>query len=127
MCARYASMKENQEESTHKIGLGVMRTRNTLQPEQMLPDIHRSHSPLLPLQNVTFSKVPKATVITWSIKEVGAWLSTLSLSQDYVPVARENNITGEVLLNMSKEDWKEIGVKNFGDVRLLVLNVAKFQ
>ncbi len=35
-----------------------------------------------------------------------------------------NNITGEVLLTMTKEDWKDIGVKALGDVRILTMRVA---
>ncbi len=46
-------------------------------------------------------------------------------NQSYSGMIRENNINGEVLLSMkSKEDWKDAGVSNFGDLRMLVKKVA---
>jgi hypothetical protein len=43
----------------------------------------------------------------------------------YTSVLKENNINGHVLLTMTKEDWKDVGVQVFGDIRILVSSVAQ--
>jgi len=129
LCARYATMKENQEEVTHKIGLALMCTSTRLQPDQMLPELHpsSSSSSSLPKQGrVVTLLAHKVTVAAWSVADVCYWFSSLSLSQHYTPIMEENNINGEVLLNMHKDDWQEVGITNFGDIRILMLNIAKF-
>jgi hypothetical protein len=46
----------------------------------------------------------------------------------YRKVIKDNDINGEVLLLMkTKEDWKEVGVTSFGDVRLLISKIGKLQ
>eukprot|EP01114_Cavostelium_apophysatum_P000258 TRINITY_DN1024_c0_g2_i1.p1 TRINITY_DN1024_c0_g2~~TRINITY_DN1024_c0_g2_i1.p1 ORF type:complete len:803 (+),score=220.76 TRINITY_DN1024_c0_g2_i1:98-2506(+) len=62
----------------------------------------------------------------WSVDEVIAWTQKLNLSKDYAAVLRENNINGKVLKTMSKEDWKEIGITVFGDLRILSQSESLF-
>jgi hypothetical protein len=45
----------------------------------------------------------------------------------YQSVIEGNHITGAVLLTMTKEDWNEVGVEVFGDVRTLLDSVAKLK
>jgi len=51
----------------------------------------------------------------------------LSLSKDYSSLIRENGIVGEVLIEMSEDDFKAIGITAFGDLRRLPKKVAELQ
>lgn len=43
----------------------------------------------------------------------------------YSEAITKNHVTGEVLLSMkSKDDWKEVGITTFGDVRILLSKVS---
>ena len=62
----------------------------------------------------------------WNVDEVVNWIDKLKLSQSYSYIIKSNHINGEVLKTMkTKEDWKEIGINVFGDIRLLVTSVGK--
>jgi len=80
-----------------------------------------------PTPTTTSSDNQKAKPVNeWRVDEVCDWVSTLSfLSKPYKEELTTNNITGKVLKSMSKQDWKEVGVKKFSDIRTLILDVAK--
>lgn len=40
-------------------------------------------------------------------------------------MVEEHNINGLVLLTMTRHDWLEVGVKDYGDMRILLTNVGK--
>eukprot|EP00026_Physarum_polycephalum_P000707 Phypoly_transcript_00708.p1 GENE.Phypoly_transcript_00708~~Phypoly_transcript_00708.p1 ORF type:complete len:1240 (+),score=205.52 Phypoly_transcript_00708:184-3903(+) len=72
------------------------------------------------------SLIPKGSLASkWNVEEVANWVSSLSLSKDYKSVISDNFISGKVLLEMTKEDWREVGVTPFGDLKLLLMEVAK--
>jgi len=56
----------------------------------------------------------------WSSHVVSEWTQTLQLSMDYSAVIIQNNINGVVLKTMTRDDWHELGVTTFGDVRTLL-------
>eukprot|EP01120_Amphizonella_sp_Union-15-10_P011274 TRINITY_DN4734_c0_g1_i7.p1 TRINITY_DN4734_c0_g1~~TRINITY_DN4734_c0_g1_i7.p1 ORF type:complete len:681 (+),score=100.46 TRINITY_DN4734_c0_g1_i7:53-2095(+) len=62
------------------------------------------------------SKGPKPE---WNIDEVVNWMNGLGLSQDFSHIVRDEHITGSVVLGMTKEDWHNLGVTKFGDLKLL--------
>lgn len=45
------------------------------------------------------------------------WLGGLCLTQDYSKLFAKEGIDGSVLLTMTKEDLKSIGITTFGDLR----------
>lgn len=56
----------------------------------------------------------------WSVEDVITWMSGLKLVSDYREMIKMGNVNGEVLQTMkTKEDWKELGVSVFGDLRIL--------
>jgi len=66
----------------------------------------------------------KSSPKTWKVDEVCQWAKGLSLSQSYDSVLKSGQVDGVVLLTMkSKEDWNELGIAVFGDVRKLVNGV----
>ena len=63
----------------------------------------------------------------WSVDEVVQWMDQLSLSQSYSSIIKSNNVNGIVLKTMkTKDDWKELGINLFGDLRILVTSVERF-
>lgn len=62
----------------------------------------------------------------WTVDDVVTWIKTLPLSQDYSPLIKSNHLTGLALETMKdKEDWKDLGVSVFGDIRALSAAVQK--
>jgi class 3 adenylate cyclase len=55
--------------------------------------------------------------------DVGGWLRKLGLER-YEPAFRENNIDGEILLKLTAEDLKDLGVALVGDRRKLLDAIA---
>lgn len=59
-------------------------------------------------------------VLSWEVDKVIAWMSELKLANDYSELIKSGNVNGKVLKTMkTKEDWKELGVNVFGDLRIL--------
>jgi len=52
-------------------------------------------------------------VAEWEIKDVCDWLRDIGL-EEHVPMFEDNEIIGEHLKDLSKEDLKELGVKKLG-------------
>jgi len=56
--------------------------------------------------------------------QVIAWMQSLNLSEDYTNLIIDNAVDGFVLSTMeTKEDWHELGITKFGDVRKLLYAV----
>jgi len=65
-------------------------------------------------------------VESWNTDKVINWMKGLHLAQDYAQLIKDENINGKVLKTMkTKEDWKELGITKFGDLRLLVSGVEE--
>jgi hypothetical protein len=75
--------------------------------------------------------IPKSTSSTskpddWHVPDVITWVKSLSLSQDYSKLIKDAHITGKALRTMkTKDDWKELGITVFGDVRALSSGVLE--
>ncbi|EOD46418.1 ste ste11 protein kinase [Neofusicoccum parvum] len=54
------------------------------------------------------------SVRNWDEDRVGEWLKSINCAH-YVPLFRENNINGEVLMEMDQTQLKEMGIKKIGD------------
>lgn len=52
-------------------------------------------------------------VAEWETKDVCDWLRDIGL-EEHVPMFEDNEIIGEHLKDLSKEDLKELGVKKLG-------------
>ncbi len=113
-------------------------------PHQPPPQIHsQSQSQSSSPQNPHAKKIEN-----WDVRDVSKWMSSLSLSQKFVflflilfylffhvfinfflnsysEVIANNNINGEALLLMNKEDWKDSGVSKIGDLKILVAGTNK--
>jgi hypothetical protein len=72
-----------------------------------------------PPKSAASAPVPKGSVKGWKVQDVCNWLSTLNLSQDYSKIFAKNAIDGDVLVTLTGEDIKELGITVFGDVRKL--------
>jgi capsular polysaccharide biosynthesis protein len=66
-------------------------------------------------------------VSTWKVEDVAEWLRSLQLSNDYSKIIKEHAITGKVLLGMKKEEFNEIGIKVFGDVKTILMEREKLK
>ncbi len=71
----------------------------------------------------------------WTAKDVILWTCSLSLSQryrlfsptiklqlhnSYCQILQSNDVNGKVLQTMkTKEDWRELGIVSFGDLRII--------
>lgn len=68
----------------------------------------------------------KKNVALWTVEQVLGFVATLGLRHSYNQVLDEHGVDGVVLLSMTKEDWKEVGVKALGDRRKIILAVKAF-
>jgi len=55
--------------------------------------------------------------------DVAEWLRGLGLEQ-YAPAFRDNDIDGEILLRLSAEDLRELGIASIGHRRRLLDAIA---
>jgi len=76
-------------------------------------------------KSISISRTHSKSVKDWDCDDVVALLATMKLSKNYSDIIRSNNITGEVFATMTKEDWADVNVKVFGDVRMLVAKVTE--
>jgi mitogen-activated protein kinase kinase kinase len=54
------------------------------------------------------------SVLEWDEARVGDWLRSINCGQ-YVEIFRNNNITGENLMDLDQSTLKEMGIKKIGD------------
>lgn len=92
------------------------------QEDHVLPKfiVHLEHVESSVPEPVTSS--PTSKVDDWSVDQVISWLGSLQLASDYSEIIKKENINGPVLKTMTKDDWRELGVTKFGDLRLLTAN-----
>jgi len=97
------------------------------QESHILPKFLVHFAPNPQIQSISNSNLnSKKNVSTWNIDEVVTWMEKLELSKSYEELIRSNNVIGKVLKTMkSKEDWKELGVSLFGDLRILSSSTEK--
>jgi len=55
--------------------------------------------------------------------DIGNWLRGLGLAQ-YEPAFRDNDVDGEVLLRLTADDLRELGVTSIGHLRRLLDAIA---
>jgi hypothetical protein len=70
----------------------------------------------------TIAKIP---VENWSVEQVADWLKGLKLSQSFESQIQSNHITGAVLKDMTRADWKEIGITALGDLKIIETELKK--
>ena len=68
----------------------------------------------------------EARVESWGVAQVGGWLQDLGLPQ-YVEVFKVNEITGEVLVDLSLEDLDYMDIKTLGHRKTLLKAVTKLK
>ena len=61
----------------------------------------------------------------WSVEQVCEWMKGLKLTQDYSSLLTSNGIDGAAALAMTKEDWREAGIKAIGDLSKIMLALNK--
>lgn len=89
----------------------------------------RSSFPQSPMSSTTILDPPHGTssfsdfLRTWNDTHVARWLTDNKCPQ-YVNAFRENDIRGDILLELDQDTLKEIGITSIGD-RLRVLNAVK--
>jgi hypothetical protein len=98
--------------------------RISLLVQQKVGDI-TSTTPIF--QNSSSIKKPPRTIPKTARPElVAEWISGLPLSSDYSEVIKKNAISGAALATMGdKYSWNELGITNFGDIRVLISETAK--
>eukprot|EP01012_Entosiphon_sulcatum_P043179 TRINITY_DN5739_c0_g1_i1.p1 TRINITY_DN5739_c0_g1~~TRINITY_DN5739_c0_g1_i1.p1 ORF type:complete len:476 (-),score=45.47 TRINITY_DN5739_c0_g1_i1:12-1439(-) len=57
--------------------------------------------------------------VEWEEEDVLLWLEQIPLSRKYSKIVRRHHIRGQDLLGMRVSDWQGLGVRCFGDLRLL--------
>lgn len=63
---------------------------------------------------------------TWSVADVGVFLTSLGLPQ-YVDIFSTNEIQGEHLVDLDREDLKELGVTSLGPRKTLVKAIEELR
>jgi len=63
-------------------------------------------------------------VQNWTVDQVRTWFQAISLTEHCATIIKEK-IDGVVLPTLTLEDWKELGVKAFGDVKKLKNGLAQ--
>ena len=60
----------------------------------------------------------------WSVEDVCEWLEAIGLGE-HVDSFKENEMMGEHLLDISKDDLKELGVKKLGHQKSFLSKIPK--
>lgn len=96
------------------------------QEEHILPKVIVHIVPKETKEPISINPTPVIPPSQWSVDEVADWIKGLRLSEDYAGLVKSNHLNGLALESMKeKEDWKELGVTVFGDVRALSMAVQK--
>lgn len=62
----------------------------------------------------------------WAVDDVCQWLKSFGL-EEYVEAFSENEITGEHLVDLTKDDLKELGVKKLGHQKTLLSKIGQLE
>ena len=62
----------------------------------------------------------------WSVEDVCEWLEAIGLGE-HIESFKENEMMGEHLLDISKEDLKELGVKKLGHQKSLLSKLGQLK
>jgi hypothetical protein len=65
-------------------------------------------------------------LVEWTVNDVCDWLRSMSMDE-YVQTFHDNQIQGVHLTEMTKEDFKELGVLPMGHRLTMVNSVSKLQ
>ena len=65
-------------------------------------------------------------LVEWTVNDVSNWLRSMSMDE-YVQTFHDNQIQGVHLTEMTKEDFKELGVLPMGHRLTMANSVAKLQ
>ena len=60
----------------------------------------------------------------WSVGDVCEWLEAIGLSE-YISSFKENEMMGEHLVDITKEDLKELGVKKLGHQKTFLSKLSQ--
>lgn len=71
------------------------------------------------------SKPKEKSVKSWSTEQVIEWMNSLNLTKDYSAIITSNGVDGDVLKDMTKEDWNEMGIVALGDVKKLLKHASE--
>jgi len=77
------------------------------------------------LSPTSMPTIPQKDYLKMTIDEVVEWIKALKLSEDYSKLIIDNAIDGPVLVSMTNEDWKNLGITKFGDIRKCTLALQK--
>lgn len=61
----------------------------------------------------------------WSVDDVCKWLESIGLGE-HIESFRENEMMGEHLLDITKDDLKELGVRKMGHQKTLLSKLSQF-
>lgn len=62
----------------------------------------------------------------WSIDELCAWFTELKM-EEYIPFLFKNRVDGHLFINLSEEDWPDMGIVNHFHTRKLQLILKSFK
>jgi len=69
------------------------------------------------------SSTKQSSAEKWTVDDVCTWLKTLTLSKDYSSLFSTNAIDGSVLISLTADDLRSIGITTFGDIRKMEQNI----
>ena len=95
---------------------------NTLQrPERLSRGISRNVTPLLPMS-------PSSGVLEWGEEEVSRWLQDSGMAPEEMQLFAAHDInSGSILLQLTEEHLKEMGVKKIGRRILLTTKLNELR
>ena len=105
---------------------GTMARRLESEDSLVFSEVQPPEGVLEPAEEGTHPSGLSLPASGWSLKNVSQFLRWLDLGQ-YVKAFSENEITGEELLNLEKDDFKELSMKALGHRNKLSRALASLQ
>lgn len=63
---------------------------------------------------------------TWSTDELAAWFTEMKM-EEYIPALYQNRVDGTLFINLTAEDWPDLGIKNNFHIRKLQLIMKSYK
>lgn len=70
--------------------------------------------------------LPSEPVTDWSVDKVCDWLTEIGL-EAYCQTFRDNEIVGEHLVDLSRDDIKDLGINKIGHIKTLLQKLQELQ
>ncbi|XP_071827389.1 uncharacterized protein [Apostichopus japonicus] len=110
----------NSLKSSSSTSSSVVTVKSNSDPEI----ISEGNSPDVNGKSDSSRGIPSKPAAEWTASEVSEWLSSINMA-DYINDFVDNEITGEHLMSLTKEDLMELGVKPLGHKKAIMKAIEK--